>query len=502
MLKFNETGVNNLVKKYKEQIVIALSNPNYSYMEESTRHTSMISECSRGNASAKSYVINLIFENLMEIVSDQDKKRLLEEVNAEVDIFNKKQYETIDLKELGGADQERKITYYQLLELNGSDNQHNKLKEYVNRKDDITLGIEILAEEIFKVEYGIGVINDIYEMKVNNIEVHDIKRIRVEVADGNWYTISDRRVSSSQLVRQYAARLLSQGAGSDLTDDDCERESSLLDGSRLTIALTPASAFETIFIKKFDNFNVTPEDMLANGTVTEELVDLMKLLGKGRTNAVIIGGVNVGKSTFLKMYVGLLPKYLKIGLVDPSKDTDIVALYPDRDIITLFETDSYNMIDQFCKLLRMNRHILGISEARSYEVEQAIKAMVRANSGSFLTLHTTNVKDVVDNIAYMCLESGITQDMRVLRSRIASAVDIVYRIKHFPNGARRVDEVCEVVSTRNLESPFEIRKIFTWDYDKEMVVRNKDYIPSEELLEKMRYYGCSEDEIKRFQQCR
>ena len=497
MLKFNKTTTKQVIEKYKWSVLKDMAEPSFEYMEDNRQHTMFLTQCSSGNKEAKEYVIQKIRESLDDKVTPNDKKIVLEEISKEISSFQNKQYEKFDLKSFSD-NQERRISYYQLIELSASQKQYHTLNNYAKRLEDKELAIEILANEIYKQEYGIGVIDDIFEMRLNNIEVHDINKIRVEVADGNWYTISDLKVERSELVRMYARRLLSQNSGGDLTDDDCERESSLEDGSRVTVALKPASATDTIFIKKFDNFTITPEEMLENGTVTKEAIEDMKILGKGRSNQVTIGGVNTGKSTFLKMYIGLLPKELKIGLVDPSKDTDLITLYPERDIVILYETPHYSMNDQFMKLLRMNRQILGISEARSCEVEQAIKGMLRGNSGSFLTLHTTRAADVVDNIAWMCLESGMPQDIRVLRSRIASAVDIIYRIKHFPNGARRLDEMSELIPTGDLENPFKVVKIHEWDYKTNRLVRNKDYKPSEELIDKLRYYGCSEEEIERF----
>lgn len=499
MLQFYNTNLMQFVNKYRENVVDQLTNPNFNIVEESEIHTKYIAQCSRGSKEAKTYVIDNIKEVLSNILTDNDKKQIFSIIEKEFNYFNRKLYEKFNLKELNIM-QERKISYYQLIEKYSSESQKEKLKEIQTNIEDkqMSICIDIMSNEIYKKEYGLDIIDDIYEMRLNNIEVHDVNKIRVETADGIWYTISDCRFNESRIIKIIAQRLLSQKAGGDLTEDECERESMLLDGARITVALKPASALDTIFIKKFDSFNVSLEEMLKNGTVTPEVVKDLKILGKGRANVAITGGVNTGKSTFLKMYIGLLPDEYKIGLVDPSKDTDLISLYPNKDVITLYETETYSMNDQFSKLLRMGRHILGISEARSYEVEQAIKAMLRGNSGSFITLHSIMAKDIVDNIAWMCLENGIPQDMKVLRSRIASAIDIIIRLKHTYSGERRVDEIVELVATGDLEYPFEIRPIYKWNSETDKIERVKGYKPSDDLIEKLFYYGCSKEEIMKF----
>ena len=497
MLQFYNTNIKNIKDKYKNQVVELMSNPEFSILQESQLHTNNIARCSRGSEEAKEYVTNYIKKILREIVTDNDMKIMMEVINKEHETYTQKLYETMDLKGFS-ANQERKITYYQLLCQSCSEKQKQKL-EYMSRKlYDTSLSIDILAEELYKTEYGLNLIDDIKDMRLNNIEVHDTRKIRVEVADGNWYTISDCTFEDNESIRTVAKRLVNQNSGGDLTEDECERESQLLDDSRITIALKPASNMDTIFIKMFNNSFVKEEDMIVNGTVTEESVECLKIAAKGRLNSIFIGGVNCGKTTLFKLYMGFMPTDYKIGIVDPSKDTDLTNMYPEKDIITLYETPTYSMNDQFSKLLRMNRQILGVSEARSYEVEQLIKSMLRGNSGSSSTLHTTNAKDLIDNMAWMCLENGIPQDMNVLRSRIASAIDIVPRVKYFPNGARRLDDISEIVATGDIQNPFEIRKIFKWDYDKNELVRNKDYKPSDDLIDKLRYYGCTDKEIRRF----
>lgn len=499
MFQFYNTNMKQLVDKYKENVVASLTNPEFNIAAENEIHTKYISQCSRGNKEAKLYVINKIRNVLNNELTTNDKNQIFKIIEKEINTFNQKLYEIYDIKE-NNIMQERKISYYQLLERYSTEKQREKLSEIINRfnDNDINLPIDVLAEEVYKREYGLILLDDIYDMRINNIEVHDVNKIRIETADGLWFTIKDCRFNESRLIRIISQRLLSQNAGGDLTEDECERESMLMDGARITVTLRPASALNMIFIKKFDSFNVSQEEMIKNGTITSEMIDDLKILAKGRANLIISGGINTGKSTFLKMYIGLVPDEYKIGLVDPSKDTDLISLYPQKDIVTLYETETYSMNEQFSKLLRMGRHILGISEARSFEVEQAIKAMLRGNSGSFLTLHSTKAKDIVDNIAWMCLENGIPQDMRVLRSRISSAIDIIVRLKQNYSGERRVDEIVELVATDDLEYPFEIRTIYKWNDKTDKIERVRDYIPTDDLLEKLSYYGCTEEEIIQF----
>lgn len=497
MLQFYNTNMNGIINKYRKEVTERLSSPSFDNPKQNELHTKYIANCQRGSKEAKNYVLDELLEIVKVICTDNDKNQIMDIVKKEYNTFNQKQYETYDLLN-NDIYKESKISYYQLLGEGLSEEQNERLNEISRRLDDKELGCQILAEEIFNVEYGLSVVESIKEMRLNNLEIHDTYKIRVELANGTWYTISDCRFNDSNDVSLIARRLLNEKSGGDLTADECERQTILLDGSRITVTLMPASTMNVICIKKFDSFIPTKEGMIEEGTITEEVIRDLEVISKGRGNIAFSGGVNSGKSTMLKMYAGLIPTKYKLGMIDPTKDTDLKTLYPEKDIITLYETSTYSMNDQFSFMLTMGRDIIGLSEAKSFEVLQSIKGMTRANSGSFLSIHTLRAKDIVDNIAYMCLENGIPQDLRILRARIASALDITVRTKQLNSGKRVLDEMSEIVATGDLDNPFETRIIWYWDVKQNKIVRNKDYTPSDDLLDKFRYYGCTEEEIERF----
>ena len=483
-----------IIDKYKGTVVEKMKDPEVFTEQEGDMHTDFIHRCSKGDIEAKRYVMNKVKNHLMNLVEKQDKMKLRNIVIEHFTKIKNKEYEVIDLDKIDFYNEEALISYYQLMEDYASEFQ----KKFFSREPEQVDEIEVLAYEIYKIEYGLSYIEELLYMRINNIEVHGSDKIRVETNKGIWYTVKDYRFETEVEVRLIAERLYSQDGNGQITDEDCEKEGRLLNGARLTITLAPGSDINCIFIKKFDSITVSKGMMLENGTVTEEMLSDLSILAKGRANAVICGGVNTGKSTFAKIYVGLFPKHYKVGLVDSGKDTDLKELYPDRDIRTLYETDKYDLNYQFSKMLRMGRHIICIGEARSFEVEQMLKSMTRGNSGSFCTLHITDPEAVPNAIAQMCLESGIQQDVNVLRERVAEAVDIVIRIRHFEDsGKRRVDYIGElVVRYDNPIRPFEIKPLYEWDDELEMVVRVKNYEPSKTLLEKLKYYGCSKQEIE------
>lgn len=481
------------IEKYRGTIVAKMNDPDTESDEEADLHTDFIHRCSKGDLEARRYVITKVKEQLMGLVTLADRKIIRDIIFSQLLKFQNNEFERIDLSKIDFANEEAFITYYQLIEDCGSEAQKKFLSKEIETVDEL----EVLAIEIYKIEYGLSLAEELMYMRINNIEIHGSKKIRVENYKGIWYTIKDYHFETEEEVARIADRLYSQEGNGEITEENCEKEGRLLNGARLTITLSPGASDNSIYIKKFDSFNVSKEEMINNGTLTEEILDDLSIFAKGRANGVIIGGVNSGKSTFVKVFAGLFPKNYKLGLVDSGKDTDLESLYPDRDIRTLYETDLYSLDFQFKKMLRMNRDIIIIGESRGIEILEMLKAMTRANSGSFCTLHITNPKIVVNAISQMCLEDGNGQDINVIRERVSEAVDLIIRLRHFQDtGERVLDYMGElVVNYNNPIRPFEIRHIYQWDSKAKRVVRNPNYIMSEELEEKLRYYGCSDEEI-------
>lgn len=483
-----------LINKYKRKIIERMKDPNVLSEEEADMHTDFIHRCGKGDIEARGYVINKIRDHLMILLTPKDRITLKDNIVKHMEMIKNKEYETIDLDTIDFHSEEAFITYYQLMNEYGSTIQRSMLNKDIDAVDEI----EIFAMEIYKIEYGLSLIEELLYMKINNIEVHGTRKIRIETNKGVWFTLKDYYFETDEEIKRIADRLYSQEGNGQITEENCEVTGRLLNGARLTITLKPGAAENGIFIKKFDSVNISQEEMLENGTITKPMLDILKVFAKGRANSVFIGGVNTGKTTFLKIYVGLFPKNYKIGLVDSGKDTDLIELYQDRDITTLYETDKYSLRDQFSYNLRMGRHIIIIGEARGYEISEMIKAMTRGNSGSGCSLHITNPYHVVNAIARMGAESGKGVDINILREEAAEAVDVIIRLRHFEDlGRRIVDYIGElVVNYNNPTRPFEIRPICQWDEKQKKVIRVKDYKLSSDLEDKLRYYGCTDEDIE------
>lgn len=479
-----------LIEKYKDKIIKGLQNIEFEDTNMAVTHTKLLALAGQGDSSAQKYVIELIDRLLKtEIkIEAKDLQTIKDVVREEYSKLTNKTYHVFD-------ESSSYINYYQLLDNYMPEEYRVKINNLDLNKIN---GLSEFIEVLYSFTYGNNVLDPLLKMKINNIEVHGTRRIRIETNNGVWKSIENYRFKTDQEIVKVARGILAGDNKQDLTEENCELEGSTINGFRITIALKPAAEEHMIFIKKFDAFKANDiTDLVKVGEITEEMLNELKIYAKGRANIAVIGGVNSGKTTFLKSYVGLIPEEYKIGIIESDFETHFIDLYPDKDVSCLRETSKFSLNYQFQKQLRMNRDILAIGEARGEEVEQWIKGCTRGADGSFTTLHSRNAYDLINNLCWMALEGNGAKniDIRLLRYRIACAVDIVIRIRRFPDGKRIVDRIDQIVPIHdNLDMPYRINTIYQYDRKKKCV--NKVGNITDELAEKFAYYNCSEDEIE------
>jgi Flp pilus assembly CpaF family ATPase len=455
--------------------------------KEAILQTEQINKAGTGDEAAQLYLLELIKLKLTRLLETKDLQIIKETIKDEYDIFLNKKYQLFE-------ENSKYISYYQLL----SDYMIHEQKIILeNTKLSEINGLDEFAELMFQNTYGNNVLEALLKLKLNTIEIHGTRKIIVETYKGKSKTIYGYRYLKDDDIITTATHLMSMGDNPDITEDNCEQTGMMPSkGYRVDVALKPGCKENMIFVKKFDAGDTkTIETLIELNTITKEMGHELGIFAKGRVNMGFDGGINTGKTVTARAYVGLIPDEIKLGIVGNEFETDWPTLYPEKDIVSLQKTKKYDMSAQLIKLLRCNRNSLCIEEARSFEIEQWIEACSRGGDGGFLTLHSIRAHDFINNVAWMCLKSGVPQDIRVLRYRIASAIDIITRMWQTPEGNRIVDEITEVITVHdNLDIPYILNPLYKRNIATNKVEKVGNI--SSDLQEKLAYYNVSYEEIQ------
>jgi len=136
----------------------------------------------------------------------------------------------------------------------------------------------------------------------------------------------ERRISSKEkledIVQQIAGRC-NRIVNESVPIVDARLEN----GARVNVVLAPiALGGPIVTIRRFPDQPITMEELIAWGTVTQEVVDFMKKLVISGYNIFISGGTGSGKTTFLNALSDYIPKSERIVTIEDNAELQIMGV--------------------------------------------------------------------------------------------------------------------------------------------------------------------------------
>ncbi len=222
----------------------------------------------------------------------------------------------------------------------------------------------------------------------------------------------------------------------------------LPDGSRLNAIIPPLCLNgPTLTIRKFFKRPLGANDLIARGTASAELVDLLRACVLGRLNIVVAGGTGTGKTTMLNMLSSFIPSDERIVTIENAAELQL----QQRHVITLESRPAniegrgeVGIRDLVINALRMRPDRIVVGECRSGESLDMLQAMNTGHDGSMTTLHANTPRDAISRLETMVLMAGIDLPQRAIREQIAAAIDVIVQLERMRDGSRKIVKVCEV----------------------------------------------------------
>lgn len=98
----------------------------------------------------------------------------------------------------------------------------------------------------------------------------------------------------------------------------------LKDGSRVNIVLSPISIDgAAVSIRKFPEKPFQMEDLIEKESITQEAADFLRKMVEAKYNIFVSGGTGSGKTTFLNVLSGYIPKRERILTIEDSAELQI-----------------------------------------------------------------------------------------------------------------------------------------------------------------------------------
>lgn len=222
----------------------------------------------------------------------------------------------------------------------------------------------------------------------------------------------------------------------------------LVDGSRVNIVLFPISlGGSAISIRKFPKEPYNMEKLIAIGSVSKEVSEMLKLLVKAKYSIFISGGTGSGKTTFLNALSQYIPEDERIITIEDSAELQLLEA---KNIVRM-ETRNANVEgvmpitirDLIRTALRMRPDRIIVGECRGAETLDMLSAMNTGHDGSLSTGHANSCRDMLSRMETMVL-MGQELPLSAIRSQIASGINIIIQLGRLRDKSRRVLEIAEL----------------------------------------------------------
>src|SRR5437016_3915930 len=239
----------------------------------------------------------------------------------------------------------------------------------------------------------------------------------------------------------------------------------LADGSRVTAAIPPVMLDgPALSIRRFGGRVLSNEELVANGTLTAPMLELLRGCVRARLNLVIAGGSGSGKTTLLNALSRFIPETERIVTIE-----DIAELMLQQRHVVRLETREANIEghgavssrDLMINALRMRPDRIIVGEARGPEALDMLQAMNTGHDGSMTTMHANSPRDCFHRIQTMVLMANMGLTEPVIRQQAASAIQLVIQMTRLRDGSRKVASIAEVVGAN--DESVTIEEIYRFD---------------------------------------
>ena len=357
---------------------------------------------------------------------------------------------------------------------------YDEIKEQVMACLDLTreLGddevMEIIANVIFqysgnhyismgeKNEIGRRLFNALRKLDVLQelVDDHEITEIMINGPDHIFIEKQgrivewDRQFESGEKLEDVVQQIAS-AANRMVNESSPILDVRLFDGSRVNIVLPPvALEGPVVTIRKFPDEPIGMEKLLQLGSVTAEVMEVLKELVIGKYNIFISGGTGSGKTTFLNALSQYVPSDERMITIEDSAELQIRGI---PNLVRL-ETRNANMEgengisirDLIKSALRMRPDRLVVGEVRDAAAIDMLQAMNTGHDGSLSTGHANSPADMLGRLETMVL-MGMEIPLMAVRRQIASALDLIVHLGRLRDRSRRVLQIVEVLDCVNGE---------------------------------------------------
>lgn len=181
---------------------------------------------------------------------------------------------------------------------------------------------------------------------------------------------------------------------------------------------------------------------------------------------MISGGTGTGKTTLLNVVSSFIDQDERIITIEDSAELQMQQKHVVRletRAKSIEGTGEISIRQLVINALRMRPDRIIVGECRSGETLDMLQAMNTGHDGSMTTVHSNSCQDAVSRLLVMSLMAGVDLPEKSIISMIASAINVIVQIKRFPDGTRKISEIC--ILNKSDTKQYELIPVFSYDIE-------------------------------------
>ena len=304
-----------------------------------------------------------------------------------------------------------------------------------------------LVDLILRDTVGLGPLEvlladeEVEEVMVNG---HD----RVYVERRGEITLTEVCFESAQQLRDAIERILAP-VGRRVDELSPMADARLADGSRVNVVIPPLAVDGVaLSVRRFAGARPGPCELIANGTITPELSDLLHDAITRRRSVLVSGGTGSGKTTLLNALSAWIDPAERVVTIEDAAELRLrqphVVRLESRPA-SVEGRGEVTIRDLLRNALRMRPDRIVIGEVRGAEALDLLTALNTGHDGALSTVHANSPEDALRRLETLALMAGVALPHDAVREQVARGVDLVAHMARGEAGARHVTVVGEVL---------------------------------------------------------
>ena len=321
---------------------------------------------------------------------------------------------------------------------------------------------ENLTRELLNEIFGLGPLEILLaDESISDILIHGPHQIYIERR--GLLELTDVEFDDNAHLSRILDSIVSR-VGRRVDESSPMVDARLPDGSRVNAIIPPLSLNgPVISIRRFGTDPLTAEELVANGSMTGQMLALMTATVRGKLNILVSGGTGAGKTTLLNVLSAHIPDTERIITIE-----DAAELQLRQDHCVRLETRPPNIEGKGAILqrqlvinaLRMRPDRIIVGEVRGEEAIDMLQAMNTGHEGSLTTIHANSPRDALSRLETMVSMANLNLPDKAVRYQIASAINMIIQISRMPDGTRKLTSITEITGLEG--SVITMQELFTY----------------------------------------